>query len=50
MSVYIVKDGDTLDVIAARILGDVTKWQKLAIINAIRDPRALTPGQIIRLP
>lgn len=50
MSTYLVKDGDTLDSIAARVLGDVTKWQKLAVINAIRDPKALTPGQVIRLP
>ena len=50
MSVYIVKDGDILDSIAARVLGDTTKWRKLAIINAIRDPRSVTPGQIIRLP
>jgi nucleoid-associated protein YgaU len=50
VSVYTVKDGDTLDSIAARVLGDTTKWKKLAIINAIRDPKAVTPGQVIRLP
>jgi nucleoid-associated protein YgaU len=46
---YTVKDGDTLTSIAARELGDVTKWVKIAALNGIRDPRALTVGQVIQL-
>lgn len=47
---YTVKDGDTLSSIAARVLGNVALWQKLATLNSIRDPRSLTPGQVLLLP
>jgi nucleoid-associated protein YgaU len=49
-STYIVKDGDSLASIAARVLGDVTFWQKIATLNGIRDPRSVVPGQPILLP
>jgi nucleoid-associated protein YgaU len=36
--------------IAARELGDADRWVELAELNGLRDPRAITPGQVIRLP
>lgn len=42
--VYIVKPGDTLSGIAAR-LG--TSWQHLARVNKLRNPDRIFPGQVI---
>lgn len=48
---YIVKPGDTLSSIAARQLGTVALWTKIATLNGgIRDPRSITPGQLLKLP
>lgn len=45
---YTVKRGDTLAVIAARV--GVPKWQTIATLNKIRDPKAVKVGQVLRLP
>jgi hypothetical protein len=42
--------GEDLASIAARELGDAERWVEIAALNGIRDPRAMTPGQVIRLP
>lgn len=42
--------GDDLLSIAARELGDADRWLEIAQLNGIRDPRAISPGQVIRLP
>jgi nucleoid-associated protein YgaU len=42
--------GETLVRVAARELGDATRWTELADLNGIRDPRAVPFGQVIRLP
>lgn len=47
---YIVKAGDTLSSIAASQLGDYKKWTVIASLNGIRDPKAITPNQRLRLP
>lgn len=50
---YVVRSGDTLAKVAARQLGDYTKWRQIADLNGIRDPRsavALTPGRKLVLP
>ncbi len=49
-STYTVRAGDTLADIAARHLGNVALWQKIAALNGIRDPRALVEGQVLKLP
>lgn len=49
-STYTVRPGDTLQSIAASQLGDSSRWTEIADLNAIRDPRNLTPGQTLRLP
>jgi nucleoid-associated protein YgaU len=43
-------EGEDLLAIAARELGDADRWVELAELNGLRDPRAITPGQVIRLP
>jgi hypothetical protein len=45
-----VKSGDTLMTIARDRLGDAGRWQELARLNSIRDPRKLKTGQKIKLP
>jgi hypothetical protein len=47
---YTVRSGDTLSAIAARVLGNANRWQEIANLNSIRDPRALRVGQVLRLP
>lgn len=47
---YIVKRGDTLVTIAARQLGDYTRWTAIATLNGIRDPNRISVGQRLRLP
>lgn len=46
----IVFDGEDLLSVAARELGDATRWHEIAELNGIRDPRAVTRAQVIRLP
>jgi nucleoid-associated protein YgaU len=43
-------DGDDLMSVAARELGDARRWREIADLNGIRDPRAVTVGQVLRLP
>lgn len=47
---YTVKSGDTLQTIAARVLGNQARWAEIGTLNGIRDPRNVTVGQTIRLP
>jgi hypothetical protein len=42
--------GEDLLTIAARELGDANRWIEIAKLNGLRDPRAITEGQVIRLP
>lgn len=43
-------EGDDLLSIAAKELGDAKRWPEIGKLNGIRDPRAVVPGQVIRLP
>lgn len=47
---YVVKAGDTLSSIAARVLGNYKRWNEIATLNNIRDPNTITVGQELRLP
>lgn len=47
---YVVQPGDTLDLIAHQQYGDPTRWRILAAANNLEDPRALRPGQRLRVP
>lgn len=46
----VVYDGEDLLSVAARELGDASRWHEIADLNGIRDPRAITRAQVIRLP
>lgn len=43
-------DGEDLLSVAARELGDASRWHEIADLNGIRDPRAVRRAQVIRLP
>ncbi|MGH9326216.1 MAG: LysM peptidoglycan-binding domain-containing protein [Terriglobia bacterium] len=47
---YTVKEGDTLNGIAANFYEDATKWRPIALANSIVDPRFITPGQELQIP
>ena len=42
--------GDRLDVIAAEVYGDATKWRSIAAYNGIINPLALRPGTRLNIP
>jgi len=42
--------GEDLASIAARELGDADRWVEIAELNGLRDPQAISPGQVLRLP
>jgi hypothetical protein len=42
--------GEDLVTIAGRELGDPDRWIEIAELNGLRDPRAVAPGQVLRLP
>lgn len=45
-----VGKGDTLWAIAAKTLGDGSRWQEIARANGIRNPRSLQPGAVLTIP
>ena len=47
---YTIKKGDTLQSIAKKLLGKASRWQEIAKINNINDPRNLKVGKKIRVP
>lgn len=48
--VRVVRAGDRLDRIAADVYGNPRLWRPIAAANGLDDPRALTPGQALRIP
>jgi nucleoid-associated protein YgaU len=47
---YVVRSGDTLTGIAARVLGDGDRWRELVAANPGLDPKRLFVGKSIRVP
>jgi lysozyme len=45
-----VTSGDTLSGIARKHLRDPSRWEEIARLNGIKDPRDIRPGQKLRLP
>lgn len=45
-----VRTGEHLAAVALRELGDAGRWPEIAELNGIRDPSAITAGQVLRLP
>ena len=50
MTTYTVKGGDTLSLIAERMLGDMSRWPEIATLNKIPTPNLILPGQVLQLP
>jgi hypothetical protein len=48
--VHRVQPGETLDRISAKYYGDSTRWRSIAQANAVADPLALRPGQLLSIP
>lgn len=55
---YTVREGDTLEALAARFLGDASRWVDIAVQNALREPYlsavglegTAAPGDVILIP
>lgn len=49
---YVVREGDSLSLIAKRHYGDAGEWKKIYEANKdqIKDPDLIHPGQTLRLP
>lgn len=47
---YTVREGDTLNSIAAELWKDPAKWRFIADANRIHNPRVLTAGQVLIVP
>jgi len=48
--VYVVAEGETLDLLAGRLYENPRMWRAIAIENEIDDPQADLTGQAIRIP
>jgi hypothetical protein len=47
---YTIKKGDTLQSIAKKLLGKEKRWQEIARLNNLHNPRNLPTGKKIRVP
>jgi hypothetical protein len=47
---YVVRQGDSLSLIAGRIWRRPEDWRRIARANGIQDPRALPPGLALVIP
>lgn len=50
MTTYIVKNGDSLSLIAQNVLHDITRWPEIAKLNNISNADVIYPGQSLTLP
>lgn len=48
--IWQVVAGERLDIIAAQVYRDASKWRRIADHNNLRDPLALRPGMQLRIP
>lgn len=47
---YVVRSGDTLSGIAAKVLGNEGRWPEIAVLNPGVDPKRLKVGTRLRVP
>lgn len=47
---WVVRPGDTLILIAAKVYGNQALWRRIADANGIENPRLLSPGQALAIP
>jgi nucleoid-associated protein YgaU len=50
LTTYVVKRGDTLSAIAARLYRDPTQWRVIAVANDLDDPHHLQIGVRLAIP
>jgi nucleoid-associated protein YgaU len=50
LTTHVVKRGDTLQGIAARVYRDPTRWRAIAAANRLDDPRHLEVGRSLSIP
>jgi hypothetical protein len=48
--IYVIREGDRLDLIAAKAYKKPTMWRKIAEFNGIDNPGNLVPGQRLVIP
>jgi nucleoid-associated protein YgaU len=44
---YIVQKGDTLGVIAQKIMGDQSRWSEIASLSGLSNPNRIYPGDVV---
>jgi hypothetical protein len=47
---YKVVKGDTLSVIALRLLGNARRWPEISTLNRLTDPDRIYVGQVLKIP
>ena len=47
---HTVSAGERLDMIAAKIYGNPSRWRLIAQANGINNPASITPGQTLTIP
>ncbi len=47
---YTVRAGDTLAIIAVRVLGDASRFMEIATFNGIANPNLISVGQVLKVP
>jgi len=49
-TIYTVRSGDSLSIIARDELDDMSQWPVIALLNSIEWPYVIRPGQVLWLP
>ena len=47
---HVLKEGETLDLLAAEEYGEAQHWRYIASVNSIENPFRLRPGTVLQLP
>ena len=47
---YTVVEGDSLSLIAQKMLKDINRWPEIQKLNNMQDPNKIKPGQVLKLP
>ncbi len=47
---YVVQKGDTLSSISKKLLNNINRWPEIQVLNNIKDPSIIKPGQILKIP
>ncbi len=47
---HVVADGDTIQIVAARLFGSPDYWRAIADHNRMRYPYLIYPGQVLEIP